>query len=184
MKKVHFNLSTNLWSHKSSTNTTLVVSEDSTIKSEDFKVTDNADIIEADICELESALRAVEDNFMEIEQNITIVEQDIENREVEMKQMEKEILQIEELSEKMKSCDDRSRYQFVLEVQNINLQRILSERRQYHLCCDCGTISCPVLKIFSSNNACVQCRSLFYFLKYHHHEDEMLCIYLIQCLSN
>ena len=99
----------------------MVVSEDSTIKSEDFKVTENADIIEADICELESALRAVEDNFMEIEQNITIVEQDIETREVEMKQMEKEILQIEELSEK--SCDDRSRYQFVLEVQNINLQR-------------------------------------------------------------
>ena len=103
-------LSNNLWSHKSSSNTTLVDSEDSTIKSEDF-IAQKSDISETDIVEVESALHQVEDSLMGLEENINMVEKDIMMSELEMTHMENELLEIEQLSNNIQS--QRSGYQFV-----------------------------------------------------------------------
>ena len=76
---------------------TLAVSEDSTINTEDFTIYEDADITvkESDFIEIETALKSVGETFNEIEKNIAEIEEDIKQSEVEISAMELEMLEIE-----------------------------------------------------------------------------------------
>ena len=76
---------------------TLAVSEDSTINSEDFTVYEDTNIIvkESEFIEIETALKTVEETFNDIEKNISEIEKDIEQSELEIHAMEIEMSEIE-----------------------------------------------------------------------------------------
>ena len=110
----------NLWpittrSTASTASTTLVISEDSTIKSEDFAPGAAAGDgeappsgLEAEILQLQAALQCVEADFMEIEQSITAAERDMETNEKEIDEMAQELASIEKLYDDLISPDKNS----------------------------------------------------------------------------
>ena len=91
------------------------MSEDSTIKSEDFApgaaAGDSeaaASGLEAEILQLGAALQCVEGDFMEIEQSIAVAERDIETNDKEIDEMAQELASIEKLYDDLISPDKNS----------------------------------------------------------------------------
>ena len=75
------------------------MSEDSTIKSDDFVISNEDDedeqVILNEILSIEKSLREVEDHFDEIEKTVLTVEKEIEKNEREIQEMEEDINEME-----------------------------------------------------------------------------------------
>ena len=87
-----------------SSTSTLVVSEDSTIKSDDFVINEAAEaedeaedeqVILTEILMIEKTLHEVEEHFDEIEKSVLTVEKEIEKNEREIQEMEEDINEME-----------------------------------------------------------------------------------------
>ena len=101
---------------------TLAVSEDSTINTEDFTIYEDTNITvqESEFIEIEEALRSVGEIFNDVENSISEIEDDIKQCELEIQAMELEMFEIEkayilndesncsedEMSEKLVSVKD------------------------------------------------------------------------------
>ena len=86
------------------------MSEDSTIKSEDFHITDEDDdeVLLNEVILIEKALRQVEDDFDDIEKTVLAVEKEIERNENEIREIQEEIDEIEETAKELTGFRDIS----------------------------------------------------------------------------